>query len=145
LHDPVNQQVMSQHIFLTGDVIRIYPVKLRYAWPSELDLMARLAGLVLKHRWGIGTVALLRLTAVAISRCMVTLNEVVCFVTMLTQHINIIYNESDWSEIAPTSCARSRILVTAVGSEPITKKELKHGNRSNRILERPAGDTGRAG
>ena len=25
---------------------------LRYAWPSELDLMARLAGLRLRDRWG---------------------------------------------------------------------------------------------
>jgi hypothetical protein len=28
------------------------PVVLRYAWPSELDLMARLAGLRLEARWG---------------------------------------------------------------------------------------------
>ena len=27
-------------------------VKLRYAWPPELDLMARLAGLRLRERWG---------------------------------------------------------------------------------------------
>jgi hypothetical protein len=27
-------------------------VVLRYAWPSELDLMARLAGLRLRERWG---------------------------------------------------------------------------------------------
>ena len=24
----------------------------RYAWPSELDLMARLAGMTLRERWG---------------------------------------------------------------------------------------------
>ena len=29
-----------------------YPVKLRYAFPSELDLMARLGGLRLRDRWG---------------------------------------------------------------------------------------------
>jgi hypothetical protein len=28
------------------------PVRLRYAFPSELDLMARLAGLELQERWG---------------------------------------------------------------------------------------------
>ncbi|MGE0044771.1 MAG: class I SAM-dependent methyltransferase, partial [Hyphomonadaceae bacterium] len=28
------------------------PLPMRYAWPSEIDLMARLAGLALKHRWG---------------------------------------------------------------------------------------------
>lgn len=27
------------------------PVRLRYAWPSELDLMAQLAGLRLRDRW----------------------------------------------------------------------------------------------
>ena len=51
-HDPVKQQVMSQHIRLTESGTELYPVKLRYAWPSELDLMAQLAGLILLHRWG---------------------------------------------------------------------------------------------
>lgn len=50
-HDPVRQQVTSQHIFLNEGGIRLYPVKLRYAWPSELDLMARLAGMQLRSRW----------------------------------------------------------------------------------------------
>jgi hypothetical protein len=49
--DPVNQRVMSQHIVLTEEGVRLYPVKLRYAWPAELDLMARLADLRLRHRW----------------------------------------------------------------------------------------------
>jgi hypothetical protein len=30
----------------------MYPVKIRYAWPAELDLMAEIAGLELQHRWG---------------------------------------------------------------------------------------------
>lgn len=51
-HDPVKQQVRSQHIFLSEEGIRFYPVKLRYVWPAELDLMARLADLELRHRWG---------------------------------------------------------------------------------------------
>jgi SAM-dependent methyltransferase len=50
-HDPLAQQVTSQHVILTAGGIRLYPVRLRYAWPAELDLMARLAGLRLKHRW----------------------------------------------------------------------------------------------
>ena len=29
----------------------VLPLVIRYAWPSELDLMARLAGLELEHRW----------------------------------------------------------------------------------------------
>jgi SAM-dependent methyltransferase len=50
--DPVAQQVTSQHILLSGKGIELYPVKLRYTWPAELDLMAQIAGLKLAHRWG---------------------------------------------------------------------------------------------
>mgnify|MGYP001826415320 FL=1 len=49
--DPANQRVTSQQVVLTEQGTRLYPVQLRYAWPSELDLMARLAGLELRHRW----------------------------------------------------------------------------------------------
>jgi SAM-dependent methyltransferase len=51
-HDSVAQRVDSQHIFVTEDGIKLAPVSLRYASPSELDLMARLAGLELQERWG---------------------------------------------------------------------------------------------
>jgi hypothetical protein len=37
--------------FGTGGVA-LDPLALRYIWPSELDLMARLAGLRLRDRWG---------------------------------------------------------------------------------------------
>jgi SAM-dependent methyltransferase len=50
--DPAAQQVSSNHVLIAGNRLSLYPVKLRYAWPSELDLMARLAGLKLRHRWG---------------------------------------------------------------------------------------------
>jgi Methyltransferase domain len=50
-HDPVGQTVLSQHVFLSAEGVRMYPVRLRYAWPAELDLMARLAGLRLRERW----------------------------------------------------------------------------------------------
>lgn len=50
--DPVMQQISSQHIVMTEEGVKLYPVKLRYVWPAELDLMARLAGLTLKYRWG---------------------------------------------------------------------------------------------
>jgi SAM-dependent methyltransferase len=49
--DPVTQLITSQHVVLTEGGIRLYPVKIRYVWPAEMDLMARLAGLQLKHRW----------------------------------------------------------------------------------------------
>jgi SAM-dependent methyltransferase len=51
-HDPVAQRVDFQHVLLTEGGIRLYPGSIRYAWPSELDLMARLAGLRLRERWG---------------------------------------------------------------------------------------------
>jgi SAM-dependent methyltransferase len=50
-HDPVHQRCFSQRIVATNEGIRMYPVHVRYAFPSELDLMARLAGLVLRDRW----------------------------------------------------------------------------------------------
>jgi hypothetical protein len=52
LHDPVTQRVRSRHLVITEAGIRMYPVEVRYAWPSELDLMARLAGLRLRQRFG---------------------------------------------------------------------------------------------
>jgi SAM-dependent methyltransferase len=51
-HDPVRQRVYSQNILMSETETKFYPVQLRYAWPSELDLMARLAGLQLRERWG---------------------------------------------------------------------------------------------
>jgi hypothetical protein len=51
-HDPVEQRVDSQRVVLTEEGIKLYPVSIRYAFPSELDLMARLAGLELRERWG---------------------------------------------------------------------------------------------
>lgn len=50
-HDPLEQRVNSHHLFITGEGIKLYPVQIRYAWPSELDLMAQLAGLKIKWRW----------------------------------------------------------------------------------------------
>jgi SAM-dependent methyltransferase len=52
LHDPVEQRVSSQHVVLQPDAVRLQPVAIRYAFPAELDLMARLAGLELRERWG---------------------------------------------------------------------------------------------
>ena len=51
-HDPVNQHVSSQEIFTGESGIKLYPVQVRYSWPSELDLMAQLAGMRLRERWG---------------------------------------------------------------------------------------------
>jgi SAM-dependent methyltransferase len=51
-HDPVDQRVTANQVVISEEGIRIYPVRIRYAWPSELDLMARLAELRLRERWG---------------------------------------------------------------------------------------------
>jgi hypothetical protein len=51
-HDRVAQRVDSQHVVVTEEGAKLYPVSIRYAFPSELDLMARLAGLELRNRWG---------------------------------------------------------------------------------------------
>jgi hypothetical protein len=50
-HDPVTQRVVSQKVVITDGNVRLYPVQIRYAWPSELDLMAQLAGFRLRERW----------------------------------------------------------------------------------------------
>ena len=52
VHDLVQQRVVSQHVLISPEGVRLYPVQVPYAWPSELDLMARLAGLRLRERWG---------------------------------------------------------------------------------------------
>jgi SAM-dependent methyltransferase len=51
-HDPVKQRLEESHVVLSREGVRVYPIITRYAWPSELDLMARIAGLRLKERWG---------------------------------------------------------------------------------------------
>lgn len=50
-HDPVTQRLEESHVRLSNDRVRVSPIVTRYAWPSELDLMARIAGLRLKERW----------------------------------------------------------------------------------------------
>jgi SAM-dependent methyltransferase len=51
-HNPISQQVESRHVVLTEQGVKFYPLKIRYAYPSELDLMARIADLRLRERWG---------------------------------------------------------------------------------------------
>ena len=51
VHDAASQVVDFRHLRLTEEGIRMYPGRLRYVWPSELDLMARLGGLHLRERW----------------------------------------------------------------------------------------------
>ena len=50
-HDPVTQRFYESHVSLTAAGVRLNPIVTRYAWPSELDLMARIAGLRRRDRW----------------------------------------------------------------------------------------------
>jgi SAM-dependent methyltransferase len=52
MHDPVAQRIEGHHVLLRESGTRLLPIALRYAFPSELDLMARLAGLELESREG---------------------------------------------------------------------------------------------
>ena len=51
-HDLASQQIVNQIIEISNDGVRLRPVSIRYSWPAEIDLMARLAGLELEDRWG---------------------------------------------------------------------------------------------
>jgi len=50
-HDRAAQRIDVRYLLLAADGIRERPLELRYAWPSEIDLMARAAGLRLTDRW----------------------------------------------------------------------------------------------
>ncbi len=53
IHHPVEQKVTSHHVRRLDDgATVVLPVTVRYAWPTEMDLMAAIAGLELEHRWG---------------------------------------------------------------------------------------------
>ncbi|WP_033294377.1 class I SAM-dependent DNA methyltransferase [Amycolatopsis jejuensis] len=52
-YDVVTQQFTSNHVTVSPDGQgRFRRIPFRYVWPAELDLMARLAGMRLRHRWG---------------------------------------------------------------------------------------------
>jgi SAM-dependent methyltransferase len=51
-HDPTKQTLEENHVILMHDRVRLLPIVTRYVWPSEMDLMARIAGLQLNERWG---------------------------------------------------------------------------------------------
>ena len=49
--DIVSQRYTSHHLNLANGEYQRRSVPFRYAWPAELDLMARYAGFTLEHRW----------------------------------------------------------------------------------------------
>jgi SAM-dependent methyltransferase len=50
-YDVANQGLVSHHFSLVDGHWRLLSVPFRYVWPSELDLMADLAGMRLRERW----------------------------------------------------------------------------------------------
>ena len=49
--DLVAQQATSHHFVADGSGVKEVTTPFRFVWPSELDLMARLAGMSLVNRW----------------------------------------------------------------------------------------------
>ncbi|MBB5808546.1 SAM-dependent methyltransferase [Saccharothrix ecbatanensis] len=51
-YDVVTQEFTSNHVTVSPDGTgRFRRIPFRYAWPAEMDLMARIAGMSLKYRW----------------------------------------------------------------------------------------------
>lgn len=50
-YDVVNQGLVSHHLEIIDGQVERFSVPFRYVWPSELDLMAELAGMRLRERW----------------------------------------------------------------------------------------------
>lgn len=54
-YDTVTQGLVSHHYTFEGREARTESMPFRYVWPSELDLMAQLAGMPLRERWATWT------------------------------------------------------------------------------------------
>lgn len=50
-HDPLTQIIEGHHVVVEDGSVTLYPLRVRYCWPSELDVMARMAGLALEQRF----------------------------------------------------------------------------------------------
>ncbi len=50
-YDVANQGLISHHFRAIGGTFEKRSIPFRYVWPSELDLMAQLAGMALRERW----------------------------------------------------------------------------------------------
>jgi SAM-dependent methyltransferase len=51
-YDVANQGLVSHHLEVVDGRVERFSAPFRYVWPSELDLMAELAGMRLRERWG---------------------------------------------------------------------------------------------
>jgi SAM-dependent methyltransferase len=50
-YDIAAQGLVSHHYWVVDGRLDVFSMPFRYVWPSELDLMARLAGMVVSERW----------------------------------------------------------------------------------------------
>jgi SAM-dependent methyltransferase len=50
-YDVATQIAYSHHYWMIDGQVETFSAPFRYVWPSELDLMARLAGMTLRERW----------------------------------------------------------------------------------------------
>ena len=50
-YDIAAQGLVSHHYWVDDGELEVFSAPFRYVWPSELDLMARLAGMILRERW----------------------------------------------------------------------------------------------
>jgi SAM-dependent methyltransferase len=50
-YDVAKQIAFSHHYWVVDGLLDTLSAPFRYVWPSELDLMARLAGMALRERW----------------------------------------------------------------------------------------------
>jgi len=50
-YDVARQGLVSHHYWIADGRVEVFSPPFRYVWPSELDLMARLAGMTLRERW----------------------------------------------------------------------------------------------
>jgi hypothetical protein len=51
VYDTPTQRLSGRHYEFQDGKVVANPIEMRYAWPAELDLMARLAGMRLEDRW----------------------------------------------------------------------------------------------
>lgn len=51
-YDVVTQRLVSHHYVVHDGRLEVRSIPFRYVWPAELDLMAQLAGMSLRERWG---------------------------------------------------------------------------------------------
>ena len=82
-YDVVCQSLISHHYRFVGGRCDASSIPFRYAWPAELDLMARLAGMTLQERWA-------------------GWNREP-FSAESTKHVSVWSKDSDWTEATTTA------------------------------------------